>query len=72
MLLNARLQGSSGLGQRLRCSRASHWQLVLVSSTMPSRNRVALVLVDGIGDVSLPSLGYKTPLEVISTVQHSR
>ena len=28
------------------------------------RRRVAFVLVDGIGDVSLPMFGYKTPLQV--------
>lgn len=27
-------------------------------------NRVAFVLIDGLGDVSLPMLGYKTPLQV--------
>ncbi|CAI0451187.1 unnamed protein product [Linum tenue] len=27
------------------------------------KRRVAFVLIDGIGDVSLPRLGYKTPLE---------
>lgn len=29
----------------------------------PRRSRVAFVLVDGIGDVSVPSLGGRTPLE---------
>lgn len=28
------------------------------------RRRVAFVLIDGIGDVSLPRFGYKTPLQV--------
>ncbi|GJM95511.1 hypothetical protein PR202_ga12254 [Eleusine coracana subsp. coracana] len=29
----------------------------------PRRSRVAFVLVDGIGDVTIPSLGGRTPLE---------
>lgn len=32
----------------------------------PRRSRVAFVLVDGIGDVSVPSLGGRTPLEAAS------
>ncbi|EFJ17030.1 hypothetical protein SELMODRAFT_268500 [Selaginella moellendorffii] len=32
-----------------------------------SMRRVAFVLVDGIGDVSIPELGWKTPLEAAST-----
>ncbi|XP_057482179.1 uncharacterized protein LOC130769059 [Actinidia eriantha] len=35
----------------------------MVNSEAP-RRRVAFVLVDGIGDVSLPMFGYKTPLQV--------
>ncbi|AQK40308.1 probable 2,3-bisphosphoglycerate-independent phosphoglycerate mutase [Zea mays] len=33
----------------------------------PRRSRVAFVLVDGIGDVSVPSLGGRTPLEAACT-----
>jgi len=32
-----------------------------------SREKVAFILIDGIGDVSIPSLGYTTPLEVAHT-----
>uniref|UniRef100_A0A5B6ZM59 Metalloenzyme domain-containing protein n=1 Tax=Davidia involucrata TaxID=16924 RepID=A0A5B6ZM59_DAVIN len=35
----------------------------MVNSDQPKR-RVAFVLIDGLGDVSLPRLGYKTPLQV--------
>ncbi|XP_028109057.1 uncharacterized protein LOC114307830 [Camellia sinensis] len=35
----------------------------MVNSKEPKR-RVAFVLIDGLGDVSLPRLGYKTPLQV--------
>ncbi|CAN1167552.1 2,3-bisphosphoglycerate-independent phosphoglycerate mutase [Linum perenne] len=35
---------------------------IMGSPEQPKR-RVAFVLIDGIGDVSLPRLGYKTPLE---------
>lgn len=35
----------------------------MVNSNEPKR-RVAFVLIDGLGDVSLPRLGYKTPLQV--------
>ncbi|KAK2970786.1 hypothetical protein RJ640_012114 [Escallonia rubra] len=35
----------------------------MVTSEQPKR-RVAFVLIDGLGDVSLPKLGYKTPLQV--------
>jgi 2,3-bisphosphoglycerate-independent phosphoglycerate mutase len=31
------------------------------------RGRVVLVLIDGVGDVSVPSLGDRTPLEVAHT-----
>ncbi|KAL3526666.1 hypothetical protein ACH5RR_011322 [Cinchona calisaya] len=31
------------------------------------KSRVAFVLIDGLGDVSLPRLGYKTPLQVAKT-----
>lgn len=34
---------------------------------MASSARIALVLIDGIGDVSLPSLGYRSPLEAAHT-----
>ncbi|KAI3808610.1 hypothetical protein L1987_24565 [Smallanthus sonchifolius] len=34
----------------------------MVNSEMP-RKRVAFVLIDGLGDVSIPRFGYKTPLE---------
>ncbi|XP_073125169.1 uncharacterized protein [Henckelia pumila] len=34
----------------------------MVNSEEPKR-RVAFVLIDGLGDVSLPSLGYRTPLQ---------
>ncbi|XP_047317501.1 probable 2,3-bisphosphoglycerate-independent phosphoglycerate mutase [Impatiens glandulifera] len=32
-----------------------------------SKRRVAFVLIDGLGDVSLPMLGFKTPLQVAKT-----
>lgn len=35
----------------------------MVNSKMPPRRRVAFVLIDGLGDVSIPRFGYKTPLE---------
>ncbi|KAM7527686.1 hypothetical protein LguiB_031096 [Lonicera macranthoides] len=35
----------------------------MVNSQLPKR-RVAFVLIDGLGDVSLPRFGYKTPLQV--------
>uniref|UniRef100_A0A5B6ZPP5 Metalloenzyme domain-containing protein n=1 Tax=Davidia involucrata TaxID=16924 RepID=A0A5B6ZPP5_DAVIN len=35
----------------------------MFNSDQPKR-RVAFVLIDGLGDVSLPKLGYKTPLQV--------
>ncbi|XP_059645746.1 uncharacterized protein LOC132287215 [Cornus florida] len=35
----------------------------MVNSEQPKR-RVAFVLIDGIGDVSLPRFGYKTPLQI--------
>ncbi|KAA8547844.1 hypothetical protein F0562_004273 [Nyssa sinensis] len=35
----------------------------MVNSDQPKR-RVAFVLIDGLGDVSLPRFGYKTPLQV--------
>jgi 2,3-bisphosphoglycerate-independent phosphoglycerate mutase len=31
------------------------------------KNKVAFVLIDGVGDVSIPSLGLKTPLEAAKT-----
>lgn len=34
----------------------------MVNSEMPHK-RVAFVLIDGLGDVSIPRFGYKTPLE---------
>uniref|UniRef100_A0A251RSR9 Putative 2,3-bisphosphoglycerate-independent phosphoglycerate mutase n=1 Tax=Helianthus annuus TaxID=4232 RepID=A0A251RSR9_HELAN len=34
----------------------------MVNSETP-RKRVAFVLIDGLGDVSIPRFGYKTPLE---------
>ena len=37
----------------------------MVNSEKPKR-RVAFVLIDGLGDVSLPRFGYKTPLKVAS------
>ncbi|KAL3640231.1 hypothetical protein CASFOL_015199 [Castilleja foliolosa] len=37
----------------------------MVNSNEPKR-RVAFVLIDGLGDVSLPRFGYKTPLQVSS------
>ncbi|KAA8530521.1 hypothetical protein F0562_005230 [Nyssa sinensis] len=36
---------------------------IMVNSDHPKR-RVAFLLIDGLGDVSLPSFGYKTPLQV--------
>ena len=30
-------------------------------------NKVAFVLIDGVGDVSIPRLGFKTPLEASKT-----
>ncbi|XP_022861641.1 uncharacterized protein LOC111382013 [Olea europaea var. sylvestris] len=38
----------------------------MVNSEKPKR-RVAFVLIDGLGDVSLPKFGYKTPLQVANT-----
>lgn len=38
----------------------------MVNSEEPKR-RVAFVLIDGLGDVSLPRFGYKTPLQVAFT-----
>lgn len=35
----------------------------MVNSQQPKR-RVAFVLIDGLGDVSLPRFGYRTPLQV--------
>ncbi|KAH7570257.1 hypothetical protein ACOSQ2_018619 [Xanthoceras sorbifolium] len=35
-----------------------------MDSTQQPKKRVAFVLVDGLGDVSLPRFGYKTPLQV--------
>lgn len=32
-----------------------------------SKRRVAFVLIDGLGDVSIPRYGYKTPLQVAET-----
>lgn len=32
-----------------------------------TKRRVAFVLIDGLGDVSLPRFGYKTPLQVAKT-----
>lgn len=32
-----------------------------------SRENVVLVLIDGIGDVSVPALGHRTPLQAAST-----
>lgn len=31
------------------------------------KNKVAFVLIDGVGDVSIPRLGFKTPLETAKT-----
>jgi 2,3-bisphosphoglycerate-independent phosphoglycerate mutase len=31
------------------------------------KNKVAFVLIDGVGDVSIPRLGFKTPLETANT-----
>ncbi|KAL6587603.1 hypothetical protein OROMI_000581 [Orobanche minor] len=38
----------------------------MVNSNQPKR-RVAFVLIDGLGDVSLPRFGYRTPLQVANT-----
>ncbi|KAL2467731.1 Cofactor-independent phosphoglycerate mutase [Forsythia ovata] len=38
----------------------------MVNSEKPKR-RVAFVLIDGLGDVSLPMFGYRTPLQVANT-----
>lgn len=38
-------------------------QQEMVNSEKP-RRRVAFVLIDGLGDVSLPRFGYKSPLQV--------
>ncbi|KAG6418183.1 hypothetical protein SASPL_120383 [Salvia splendens] len=38
----------------------------MVNSEEPKR-RVAFILIDGVGDVSLPRFGYKTPLQVANT-----
>ncbi|GJU16777.1 putative 2,3-bisphosphoglycerate-independent phosphoglycerate mutase [Tanacetum coccineum] len=35
----------------------------MVSSKMQPHKRVTFVLIDGLGDVSIPRFGYKTPLE---------
>ena len=35
----------------------------IMDSAVKPKTRVAFVLIDGIGDVSLPRLGYKTPLQ---------
>lgn len=35
----------------------------MVNSKTQPRKRVAFVLIDGLGDVSIPRFGYKTPLE---------
>lgn len=35
----------------------------MVNSEEPKR-RVAFILIDGVGDISLPRFGYKTPLQV--------
>ncbi|GJT81495.1 putative 2,3-bisphosphoglycerate-independent phosphoglycerate mutase [Tanacetum coccineum] len=35
----------------------------MVDSKMQPHKRVAFVLIDGLGDVSIPRFGYKTPLE---------
>lgn len=32
------------------------------------KRRVAFVLIDGLGDVSIPKFGYKTPLQVAKTL----
>lgn len=32
-----------------------------------AERKIAFVLVDGIGDVSIPRLGFRTPLEVART-----
>ena len=34
---------------------------------MPPPRRVAFVLIDGIGDISIPELGNRTPLEAAHT-----
>jgi 2,3-bisphosphoglycerate-independent phosphoglycerate mutase len=34
---------------------------------MPRRGRAVLVIVDGLGDVSVPSFGGRTPLQVAHT-----
>jgi 2,3-bisphosphoglycerate-independent phosphoglycerate mutase len=31
------------------------------------KNKVAFVLIDGVGDVTIPCLGFKTPLETAKT-----
>jgi len=31
------------------------------------RSKVAFVLIDGVGDVNIPSLGFKTPLQAART-----
>ncbi|KAL6521678.1 hypothetical protein OROGR_018247 [Orobanche gracilis] len=38
----------------------------MVNSNQPKR-RVAFVLIDGLGDVSVPRFGYRTPLQVANT-----
>lgn len=37
----------------------------MVTAEQPKR-RVAFVLIDGLGDVSVPRFGYNTPLELAS------
>lgn len=41
-------------------------------STMEKPARIAFVLIDGVGDVSVPSLSYRTPLQVRSLEKRAR
>lgn len=43
--------------------RQLHIAYRIMDSAVKPKTRVAFVLIDGIGDVSLPRLGYKTPLQ---------